>query len=728
MIANFVQIFNCGDRLLLVVVVLSYGSRAPANHRLAYPLLRDEDVDGRRLVLRSRFLPSTSRGFVRDEPTSSARCNTVLTLAVNAWSCPAASSMGGMRRCGPSGSDPPKEFSMRLALVVVLACGAGGEVATKFSLRNLSGESIGVWWLQPMPGAQKKMVPQTLVSIRNSSSLEVNSYRGHEFVIRRRGWKESLEEEGYVPQADEAILVIGSTNDMVVVDETLSLARHDAVWAVRRGIRASLASPTATLDDVVATTTKVVEAWREAWLAEEQLRKLMEADMASLGGEAPSPPVEPPGGWPPREPEALTHVVAQVVATCGRRGVPRDPAWFDGEVFDEARLRALLAEWGEEERCKVVGDDIHAAAFAVAVQGDAHELCARWARVGECNTNPRYMLVRCARACALWEAHGHVTLVYDDDFREATRERDGFVECVATGVSDAAVSYRGALNAEQNAKSAFAEGLRNRTCAATAPGQKSRGPHSSTPGFDFVDADGRIVPILPLFQSSKALPAASISLLEQFATQDECTRVMSSARPRLSPATVNSEESPAVRSLARRAHAANVEPDPDNPHDLVSKLWRRAFDAANFLTGYGLDPHGQEPFSVIYYNGSRALDDDDLPDEYRPHCAPVACPSFRTPSLLRRRRLRWFPPPPRRPRRHPPPLLWCASSLESSDLLLAAVPEKGGGALDFILRLTYSSCSHYLYQGEYRCHAQSPRCCLFLLLRERIQPHGLRPY
>ena len=40
---------------------------------------------------------------------------------------------------------------------------------------------------------------------------------------------------------------------------------------------------------------------------------------------------------------------------------------------------------------------------------------------------------------------------------------------------------------------------------------------------------------------------------------------------------------------------------------------------ANGLTGLGLDVEGQEPFSVIHYNGTER-GGSALPDEYRPHC------------------------------------------------------------------------------------------------------------
>lgn len=481
-----------------------------------------------------------------------------------------------------------------------------------------------------MGRSPKRMVPQTTVSIRNSSSLEVNSYRGHEFVIRRQEWKVELSQQDYEPQNDEAIMVVGATNDIVVVDEALELSRYDAAWALRRAVRSSMASPKASLEDVVLETTRVLESWRAAWLAESNLRVAMGEDLVALGGTFPPPPVEPPGGWPSRESDLPARLVVDATSHCAGHGVPRDPGWYDGDEvarrsLDEAKVRELLAEWDDHaaDTCaEQLSDEETARAYELAAKHDGHNWCTRWARVGECENNPNYMLVRCARSCALWQAYGRATIPIDDDLLEAARQREAFVECVGKALDAPAAAYRGALSAEQNAKADFSEELRNRTCAVTAPGQGSIGPHLPSGDADelFVDADGREISIVPLFRSSPALPAANISLLQRFATEQECQRVIDAARPRLTPATVNAEDNPAARSLSRRAHAANVEPDPNNPNDLVSKLWHRAFDAANALTGYGLDPHGQEPFSVIFYNGSRAAHDDGLPDEYRPHC------------------------------------------------------------------------------------------------------------
>lgn len=502
-------------------------------------------------------------------------------------------------------------------VVAVLVTLVGGEVATKFSLRNLSGGPIGVWWREPQQRGRntRRLIPQTTVSIRNSSSLEVNSYRGHEFIIRRLSYKEPIKELVYAPEQGETLMVMGSTNDIVIVDDELELSRRDGAWALRRVLTSTMASPLATVTDVSERLGAAMDEWREAWLAEEELRLAMEDDVVKLGGAKPKGPIAPPDGWPDRDAAALTKAVAMAVQQCVPNGLPADPAWYASSPASDARVSELLEEW--EEACpEHLGPEHRARAFAVAATADGHEWCGRWARVGECNANPNYMRVKCARNCALWEAHDRATLGVDDLLSKVAA-RDKAMDCLVEELEEESRRLRGAVSAEQNAKSNFAEDLRNRTCKLSNRGVQ--GPHLGQSHSDFIDRDGRSVKVTPLFAASPAFPASNISLLTGFATPQECRHVMDAAQPRLRPATVNSEDNATAYSMSRRAHAATLDPDFGDPTNLVTKLSRRAFDLANHVTGYNLDPRGQEPFSVIYYNGSKTKE-GVIPDEYRPHC------------------------------------------------------------------------------------------------------------
>ena len=496
-----------------------------------------------------------------------------------------------------------------LCLLGLLTTRIMGDVMTKFSLRNLSGESIGLWWLD----GGVRLVPQTSIAIRNSSSLEINSYRGHEFVVRRMPVKAPLIEMPY-EEDDESILVIGTTNDVVVVDEDLTLTRRDARWTLRRAV---LEAADLTVDpaDVAPVVAKLFETWYDAWVHESDLRE----DMARSTPNT-TDPVEPPGGWPEHR---LTErdIEATFRGVCGA-GSP-EPSWFFRPTEELSRLRA---DWSkdddiEEKECATTNEstlDYVQELYVTATQRDEHPWCGRWARVGECDANPDYMLVSCRSHCALWEAAGRPSMDVDA-LLTAAKLRDDWIECMASTFEDDASRLKGAVNAEQNAKSEMSEGLRNVTCAETLPLSGGKGPHADL-GLDplaFFDETGREIPATHLLRGSLVgNPASNISLFKGFATSDECDAVVEAARPRLRPATVNEEGDPHALSNSRRAHAANVEPrDLDDLSDPLARLWRRAFNLANFFTGYDLVPYGQEPFSVIYYNGSQPV-----PDEYRPHC------------------------------------------------------------------------------------------------------------
>ena len=125
----------------------------------------------------------------------------------------------------------------------------------------------------------------------------------------------------------------------------------------------------------------------------------------------------------------------------------------------------------------------------------------------------------------------------------------------------------------------------------------------------------------PLRVATLAAPSAAAAIyhVEGFAAAAECRDAVADAAPRMAPATVNEEANKAAKSTSRRAHAANLVPDLGRHDSAPTKLWRRAFALANALTDYDLDGEaGQEPFSVIHYNGSVA--GAGPPDEYLPHC------------------------------------------------------------------------------------------------------------
>ena len=125
-----------------------------------------------------------------------------------------------------------------VCLASALASGATDDPAvSKFSVRNLSGGFIGLWWIDHRG---RQLVAQSAVAVRHTSSVEINSFRGHRFVIRRLRRKARLADVPYEPRATDAVLEVGPTNDLVVVDGDLRLTVHNARYRRARGVAGAL--------------------------------------------------------------------------------------------------------------------------------------------------------------------------------------------------------------------------------------------------------------------------------------------------------------------------------------------------------------------------------------------------------------------------------------------------------------------------------------------------------
>ena len=222
------------------------------------------------------------------------------------------------------------------------------------------------------------------------------------------------------------------------------------------------------------------------------------------------------------------------------------------------------------------------------------------------------MLASCGRSCELWADHAPEATAA---VARRAQRRDARAACAVDRVEAAGARYVAATSAELNGLARFHDALRNRTCAAyeadgTNPLAPAVGAATTTLDLD-----------RPLRVATLAAPSAAAAIyhVEGFAAAAECRDAVADAAPRMAPATVNEEANKAAKSTSRRAHAANLVPDLGRHDSAPTKLWRRAFALANALTDYDLDGEaGQEPFSVIHYNGSVA--GAGPPDEYLPHC------------------------------------------------------------------------------------------------------------
>jgi hypothetical protein len=89
-------------------------------------------------------------------------------------------------------------------------------------MRNLCGESIRVYWI----GFKNELVPQSQLPSKNSSSLAINSFRGHQFLVwYNRGTEAEVQRDARI---HGATYTVGDTNDIVTVEEGLVFVRHDA--------------------------------------------------------------------------------------------------------------------------------------------------------------------------------------------------------------------------------------------------------------------------------------------------------------------------------------------------------------------------------------------------------------------------------------------------------------------------------------------------------------------
>jgi len=103
---------------------------------------------------------------------------------------------------------------------------------------------------------------------------------------------------------------------------------------------------------------------------------------------------------------------------------------------------------------------------------------------------------------------------------------------------------------------------------------------------------------------------ARIDYIHNFVTEEECAYLKEQASPNLQPATVAGKTQQDIEP-SRRAKQASVDLDWDKPTNPATTLSKRAFQYANFTTGFKFPLYGQEGIDVIKY---------DSTDEYLPHC------------------------------------------------------------------------------------------------------------
>jgi hypothetical protein len=271
-----------------------------------------------------------------------------------------------------------------------------------------------------------------------------------------------LKEMTYVEAEDEAILTVGGTNDIVVFTRSAKIEKLDALWHASKAASLAMAECNTDVGCVKSSIQKEADRLRDVWLEEEGLRLAMERDYVGYGGKEPKRPVKPPGGWPDRSGFKID------VDGCFSGGVlPVDPARYPADLASAAKLTALLANWNmtAPETSEGVCDlaTLANTAFNAASKHDGrtpkHEgrMCPRWARVGECSVNPKYMLKHCAWSCQLDATYSNAGTVPLEVMLEQTAEREKVAACVGAALKQDFERVIGASSAEGNAADQFSE-------------------------------------------------------------------------------------------------------------------------------------------------------------------------------------------------------------------------------------------------------------------------------
>ena len=175
---------------------------------------------------------------------------------------------------------------LSLLLLLLTATVVANPEGVKFSLRNLCGEPVRLYWL-----GNGDAVPQTQLPLKNSSSVTINSFFDHEFAVwYARGSEDDIKMAamkrgvGARPPTthDPSSLThnrmavgsihsqtkfrVGETNDVIVVQPQLRLVRDDVYHQVVRESARGMdfcASPTGWLDETCFAGS--LRTWLEKW-------------------------------------------------------------------------------------------------------------------------------------------------------------------------------------------------------------------------------------------------------------------------------------------------------------------------------------------------------------------------------------------------------------------------------------------------------------------------------
>lgn len=177
---------------------------------------------------------------------------------------------------------------------------------------------------------------------------------------------------------------------------------------------------------------------------------------------------------------------------------------------------------------------------------------------------------------------------------------DEFSSCVADGVYENIDKITESKARISKYRDMISNRLRNYTCADLTLNTST--PISTANHY----IGGKLYTVDTLFETDHG----KIWAVHDFVTDGDCERFRTYGEPRLQRATVAGEDGTSTVSPNRKAQQAGYELN-NSPNDPLWDLYHRTLHLTNKLTGFRLQPGGQEGFTIIQYNKD---------DEYTPHC------------------------------------------------------------------------------------------------------------
>ena len=454
------------------------------------------------------------------------------------------------------------------------------------TIRNLANESVNVSWLEPAPAgsSRRKRLPQ--LALRHRMTASIASYAGHEFVVSRAAapcgpelqdrhencafWA-SLDEcdtnPTYMRTSCAGSCADGADDDASVTfsvaeaPEMVSVViRADGTWAVERE---------GTAVDALAAVARAFEACGGG------------GDEDACVGEEPAES-SGRGGW-------LWGIVAE------RFGTSPLPPRLPAPSFERCVGRKLEGWLAPRLAALALEKDLFETSYAMMPVPSPGPLVDDAEDVAEvdrlCGAALRPLDV--AAACPAADRR-----------------------CVDVAVRDAAVGVSIATDVARRATRRRATDKRNATCATsdrTTPAVATEtwrwDPRATSPvwGDDGPPAAAPVEPprrVSHLFKP-EAVPAALISVVDDFISEAECAAIMAQARPRLGRATHMHEGDSAHVSKVRDSQQATVHPAAGDHRDLADPIARvkaRAVALANHLSNYTLSLDGQEDLMAVQYD------------------------------------------------------------------------------------------------------------------------------